>query len=248
MVCVAKNSTSPALAQFQAFWTIWNWIFVTADNIAADAVTANAIAANAIDGMTITGAIIRTSASWQRVELSSNYFSSYDTNEYERIRLWDSWYKLQFRDDSGNDWWYIVWTYNSILDEWVISTSWSFLVSSALILWGRIVSDMLPYYDQAFSIWSPTYQREHLYIHWGLFFTTNSWSWDSDWVLWCSFWFPTRRSLWGTTDFMPFKEWSTALSWRYVASSSWWSPTSQLWYIPLNVWGTVYKVLYSWII
>lgn len=47
LVCVAWP-TSGWDAQFQAFGTLGNWVFITADNIAANTITANEIAANTI--------------------------------------------------------------------------------------------------------------------------------------------------------------------------------------------------------
>jgi hypothetical protein len=51
---------------------------VIAANIATGAVTANAVSATAIDGKTITGAIIRTAASGQRVQLDTTGLKGYD--------------------------------------------------------------------------------------------------------------------------------------------------------------------------
>jgi len=61
MMCVAKNSTSPAFAQFQAFGTLWQSVFITADNIAANTITANQIAANTITATQIQASTITTS-------------------------------------------------------------------------------------------------------------------------------------------------------------------------------------------
>lgn len=80
MVCVAKNSTSPTLAQFQAFGTLWQNVFITADNIAANTITTNQLAANSIDGMTITGATVKTASSWQRVQLDSSFLRVFDSS------------------------------------------------------------------------------------------------------------------------------------------------------------------------
>ena len=52
---------------------------VVADNILANTINTAQLKATAIDGMTITGALIRTSASGQRVELSLDELRSYDT-------------------------------------------------------------------------------------------------------------------------------------------------------------------------
>lgn len=256
LLCVAKNvSDTTWLAQFQAFGTLGQGIFITADNIAANTITANEIATNtittsqlsatAIDGMTITGALIRTAASGVRSQLSTNYFSSFDAN-YERIRLWDSGYKLQFWDASGNDWWYISWTYNSTLNAGIVKTSWPFWSGWQLILWSSIIWVPYPYLDATYSLWTSSNQWSSLYIENYIYFTSN-WA-SSDWILNCSFGYPTRRALGSAAWYMTYRDWDPALSGRYVASSSWWSPTTQLWYMPINIWWTVYKFLYSWII
>jgi hypothetical protein len=195
--------------------------------------------------MTITGALIRTAASWVRSQLSTNYFSSFDAN-YERIRLWDSGYKLQFWDDSGNDWWYISWAYNSALWAWIVKTSWPFWSGWQLILGSSIIWTAYPYLDASYDLWTWDNQWDSLYIENYIYFTSNGSS--SDWILNCSFGYPTRRALGGAAWYMTYRDGDPALSWRYVASSSWWSPTTQLWYMPINIWWTVYKFLYSWIV
>lgn len=52
---------------------------ITAVELAAGSVVADKIAATAIDGFTITGALIRTAASGQRVEISSTGLRTYDS-------------------------------------------------------------------------------------------------------------------------------------------------------------------------
>lgn len=91
MVCVAKNSTSPTDAQFQAFWTLWQSVFITADNIAANTITANELAANAIDAMVITGATIRTASSGQRIQFDDdNTIKIYDSSGNLMQLFWES--------------------------------------------------------------------------------------------------------------------------------------------------------------
>jgi len=158
MVCVAKNSTSPTLAQFQAFWTLWNWVFITADNIAANTITTNQLAANSIDGMTITWALIRTAASWIRSQLTSSYFQSFDAN-YERIRIWDSWYKIQFRDDAWTDAGYITWAV-----VWWLWTLLFFSQSIAVNWWWIFDWAILPSSDADIDLWISSLQRNNIYI------------------------------------------------------------------------------------
>jgi hypothetical protein len=52
---------------------------INAGHVQANAITATKIAAGAIDGKTITGALVRTAASGQRVELSTSGLTGYDS-------------------------------------------------------------------------------------------------------------------------------------------------------------------------
>jgi len=60
---------------------------VVADKIAANAITTAKLAATAIDGMTITGALIRTAASGQRVQLDVNGLRTFNSGGTETARL-----------------------------------------------------------------------------------------------------------------------------------------------------------------
>lgn len=103
MVCVSKNSTSPAKAQFQAFWTLWQSVFITADNIAANTITANQLAANSIDGMTITWATIRTASSGERIQMNWNTLTWYNSSNTKKIEFWIYWERIFFYTDAWTD-------------------------------------------------------------------------------------------------------------------------------------------------
>ena len=60
---------------------------IIADKIAANAITTAKLAADAIDGMTITGALIRTAASGQRMQLDINGLRAFDSGNVQRALL-----------------------------------------------------------------------------------------------------------------------------------------------------------------
>lgn len=60
---------------------------VTTDKILANAITTAKLAATAIDGMTITGALIRTAATGQRVQLDVNGLRTFNSGNTETARL-----------------------------------------------------------------------------------------------------------------------------------------------------------------
>lgn len=60
---------------------------IIADKIAANAITTAKLAADAIDGMTITGALIRTAASGQRMQLDINGLRAFDSGNLQRALL-----------------------------------------------------------------------------------------------------------------------------------------------------------------
>jgi len=111
LICVAKDQ-SWWDAQFQAFWTLGNWVFITADNIAANTITANEIASNTITAnqmnvsqlsaitadigtitsWTITGATLQTASSWQRVVINSdNEITFYDSSGNSATLYGNAW-------------------------------------------------------------------------------------------------------------------------------------------------------------
>lgn len=104
LMCVAAP-TSWWDAQFQAFGTLGNWVFITADNIAANTITANEMAANSVTATeinvsnlsaisasmgtltsgTITWWTIQTDTSWNG-EILARYGTSW-TSTYKEIKM-----------------------------------------------------------------------------------------------------------------------------------------------------------------
>ncbi len=60
---------------------------LAADRIGSNSITAAKLAATAIDGMTITGALIRTSASGQRIQLDVNGLRAFNSSNQEVARI-----------------------------------------------------------------------------------------------------------------------------------------------------------------
>jgi hypothetical protein len=228
MVAVCKPVTDTAgKAIIQPFGTVWTDVFITADNIAANTITTNQLAANAIDGMTITGALVRTAASWVRSQLSSNYFSSFDSN-YERIRLWDTGSRLQFRDSNWNDCWFMTWLYVSIFG-WYYTIAFSKPISTTIwVFTNWIISwwSLYPDNDWNLDIWNGYYRWNNLYLNWWVNF--DNWdgiltevSWTPRWSNWINYWILMSD---GTT--------ST-------------SNLSADWKISVNIAGSTFKLLYN---
>ncbi len=174
MVCVAKNSTSPSLAQFQAFWTLWNWVFITADNIAANTITANQIASNTITSTqisssyiyawtinadnitswTITGRTLQTATSWQRVVIDQA------TN------------RIQFYESGWADCWYL---------QGQNTTYWDFMYfSTSIYAWWAILWNTLPTASNK-TLWISSAERQdlylsnNLYLNWYVLDDNGSW-------------------------------------------------------------------------
>ena len=155
IVAVWKNVASGTKAIYQVFGTLWNWVLITADNIAANTITANelnintlsAISANlwtvtawSISWVTVTGGLFRTKTTWQRVEITSdawwwvwqNQLNFYNSNNKLVAELkW--WYNIWWSDP--DDRFFITWA-----NDWLLSisgydlrVSWSW----RLLLYGK---------------------------------------------------------------------------------------------------------------
>lgn len=194
MVCVAKNSTSPAKAQFQAFWTLWNGVFITADNIAANTITANQIASNTITATqisssyvyawtinadnitswTITGRTLQTGTTWQRVVISSSN---------NRMDFYNS-------DDVLS--WQIVWSKIGSTQVLALSSSW-YIYSGAT----HITQNLYPLSDWSYNLWESSLAYNNLYLNWNISF--DSW----DWVMSEIGWYPKRSANGSSTYYIP---------------------------------------------
>jgi len=158
LVCVASN-TSWWDAQFQAFGTMGNWVFITADNIAANTITANEIAANTITATqmnvsqlsaitasmwtltsgTITWGTIQTDTSWNWSVLARYGTSWWST--YKEIKMFTS---------SGIP--TLEFTYNN-------STVWDIKGSSYTIDWST---------TNALSLVTPS-TSDYVYTNWTMY-------------------------------------------------------------------------------
>lgn len=161
MVCVAKNETSPKKATFQAFGTLWQWILITADNIAANTITANEIASNTITATqisasyvyawdinasqitawTITWRTLQTGTSWQRVVIDAS-------NN-----------RIQFYDSSWNDCWYIRWVASGLI--WDVM---EFSSPLRVAWWAGFSWGLLPRSDASYDLWTSSYQWNNIYV------------------------------------------------------------------------------------
>lgn len=225
MVCVAKNSTSPTLAQFQAFWTLWNGVFITADNIAANTITANQIAANTITATqisssyvyawtinadnitswTITGRTLQTSSTWKRVII--------DWTENSIV----------FYDASAWDVWHMEGSYNAVLWSGIISVTESFMVNWAMIFWWGTIWTLYSYLDWTYDLWTNTAWWRNIYMTWSIDF--DNW----DWVLSEVNWYPRWSANWWTARWIPFVDGTSTTK----------TTTSSL---LLNIWWVQYYV------
>jgi hypothetical protein len=209
MVCVAKNSTSPSLAQFQAFWTLWNWVFITADNIAANTITSNELASNSIDGMTITGATIRTSSSWKRVQLDTSYLRLYDWSD--NLCWTISWDTVDFVSLWSRQtmilWWEDVMYLKA--DAWIIANS-PYLYTGSI--------QVCPWYSNV-DIWDTSTAFNNLYLQWKIDF--DNW----DWILTEVGWRPKWRANWWTAYYIPTVTWASTnkTTNASIKVSIWWT-------------------------
>lgn len=230
LLCVAKNSTSPTLAQFQAFWTLWQNVFITADNIAANTITANQIASNTITATqisssyvyagtinadnitsgTITGRTIQTDTDWQRVVIDSS-------NN-----------RIQFYNSSNQDAWYIVWSYNSTLWLPLISFSAPLIVDTAIFTdWLFVDWSILPFTDWTIDLWEWWFRWNNIYLNGWLNF--DNWQWVLSEVSWRPVW-----AIWATNYWMVISEWTTSSSSLTAA-----------WKVAVNIAGITFKLLYN---
>jgi hypothetical protein len=91
LIAVAQNGASSATYDLsQATQIVGDNILansINASKIVAGSITTDRLLATAIDGMTITGAVIKTSATGERIELDSDSINSYDSGNNLRMRL-----------------------------------------------------------------------------------------------------------------------------------------------------------------
>lgn len=249
MVCVAQNSWDTSKdAIFQAFGTNSQSLLVTADSIAANTITANEIASNTITASQIaTGTItadrmnvsslsaisanIGTVTAWNINWVTITWWTIRTASSWKRVEITWSNNRITYYNSSWQNTWYIEWnTYSAseALYIWgtdFIQLDWVFTVITS----GAFTQQILPLTADTYDLWSSGAYYRDLRIKQDI---------NIDWyVLDESNWHLRRRG-----DYVPYATWSWA-SGRYVATSSWWSPTTQLNYIWLTLNGTEYKVL-----
>lgn len=128
LICVASN-TSWGDAQFQAFGTLGNWVFITADNIAANTITANEIASNTITATqmnvsqlsaiaadlwtitagTVTWATIQTTTDWSWSILARDW--SWSTYKEVKMYVSSSIPQIKFTYNNTDVWSIRWWSY-----------------------------------------------------------------------------------------------------------------------------------------
>ena len=218
MICVAKNSTSPADAQFQAFWTLWQSVFITADNIAANTITANEIAANTITATqmksdyiyswtidadnitsgTITGRTLQTASSWQRVIINwtNNRIDFYNT-----------------------DWtasWQIVWGKVGSTQVLALSSTW-WIYSG----WTHITQHIRPLTTWTYDLWwSTSLNYRNIYASSKIYIGNNYFDKSGS---------VPRRYNWTSAYYIPFITWAST---NKTTNAS----------IKVNLWWTEYYI------
>lgn len=220
MVCVVKNETSPKKATFQAFWTLWLWVLITADNIAANTITANEIASNTITATqisssyvyawtinadnitswTITGRTLQTWTTWKRVVISS-------TNN-----------RLDFYNSDDVLSWEIAWA--KVWSTQVLALWSSWYIYSATT---HLTQHLYPISDANYDLWASSLWYRHIYITWVLDF--DSWDWQLSEVSW----YPKWSANWWSTYFIPYL---TGSSTNKTTNAS----------VKMNFWWTEYYV------
>lgn len=259
IVAVWKNVASGTKAIYQVFGTLWNWVLITADNIAANTITANelnintlsAISANlwtvtawSISWVTVTGGLFRTKTTWQRVEITSdawwwvwqNQLNFYNSNNKLVAELkW--WYDIWWSDP--DDRFFITWA-----NDWLLSisgydlrVSWSW----RLLLYGKNWSIQIAWaWSNTISIdpWSWWYTT----INWQVY-TGNIQTWDitSTWsISWSSIsvWWGSITWTLNTRTIQPSSNTSYNLWWSsYRRSTIYWGNLDINWTATLS-WTT----------
>lgn len=199
LVCVAKPTVSWKSAQFQAFGTNSQSVFITADNIRANVITANEIASNTITTDEINFWFASSSIKWWAinswftssnlnsvsapstwVKIDSNWIKMY-SSWVEKVSIWADW-NATFQGTitaSTINWWEINW---SAIVWWSLTTyedvNWSYIV----IDWNRIYLAVAwgPWWAIRVQSISSTW-TDWIQINWR---TTIDRTWDSCVIKW----------------------------------------------------------------
>lgn len=178
LLCVAKNVPSPNKLQFQAFWTAWLWVFITADNIASNTITANQIASNTISASQIrsdyvytgnlnasqitAGTMSANKISWWTITGITITSSTFQTaTGWQRIVIWTD-NIIRFYNSVWN-FWYIYWWDSPWTLTWTcVVVWWQFAVAGNFT-----ASNIVPFSDNRYNLWASMTQRwKDIYMSW----------------------------------------------------------------------------------
>lgn len=242
LICVVKETTVGKLAQFQAFGTNSQSVFITADNIAANTITANEIAAN-----TITASQISFNYAWS----SSKWWNANDTNYVNSVAASTiSWWasKANAAINASNR--YKNWLNSNDISEWtsltngvILDSNWLRAYKSSVITF-NIDSSWSAYFTGSITASS---------ISWG----TISWTTIYGWTFytaasWVQSWIEIYQSSgqW-YIDFIDWFEWPKAslfssgdnYAWTGkftidVSNAYYWLEI--LWKMKIPVWSNLY--------
>jgi len=136
LVCVGNlNADATKNATFQAFGTDWQWIFITADDIAADTITANEIAANTLTVTQIDAASINLAGlTWDLDDISN--WTTYDKTTTNQVTWAGRAYSALNSSNRYQEWlsaadmssatlptnWLVIWSQGIVWRTWWVKT------------------------------------------------------------------------------------------------------------------------------